>query len=173
MFDFGFAMEASPPYNYDYEADVSMARAAIKLDYQHHVSLLEKASLIEIDPFAFVHAGIHPDRSIHEQKPADCLTIRKPFLEYAAPFSHVVVHGHTITESRRPFVTRNRIAQDTGAYGTGHLTALVIDPHARSREFAWTTQTGTTIPHPQLPARTAARQPQNVQPRNLAIDVAS
>jgi hypothetical protein len=30
-----------------------------------------------------------------------------------------------------------------------------------------------TIPHPQLPARTAARQPQNVQPRILAIDVAS
>ena len=30
-----------------------------------------------------------------------------------------------------------------------------------------------TIPHPQLPARTATRQPRNVQPQILAIDVAS
>ncbi len=127
-------------YNYDYEADLVMARNAIKLDYEHHVTLFRNASLIEIDgPFAFVHAGVHPDRSIHEQTRDDCLWIRKPFLEHPGPLSHVIVHGHTVTESRRPFVTNNRIALDTGAYATGHLTTMIIDPLTSTLEFAWTT----------------------------------
>jgi serine/threonine protein phosphatase 1 len=132
--------------NYDYEPDLGLARIAVKTECQHHLTVFERASLIEVDgPFLFVHAGIHPDRAIHEQERTDCLTIRKPFLEHTAAFSHVVVHGHTITESCRPVVTSNRIALDTGAYRTGHLTALVIDPVARSVEFAWTTQTDHNI----------------------------
>lgn len=127
-------------YNYDYEADLVMARNAIKLDYEHHVTLFRNASLIEVDgPFAFVHAGVHPDRSIHEQARDDCLWIREPFLDHPGRLSHVIVHGHTVTESRRPIVTNNRIALDTGAYATGHLTTLIIDPLASSIEFAWTT----------------------------------
>lgn len=133
-------------YNYDYEADLGMARNAVKLDYEHHIALFQNASLIEIDgPFAFVHAGIHPRRLIHEQTRDDLLWIREPFLEHAEPLSHVVVHGHTITKSRRPVVTSNRIALDTGAYTTGSLTALIIDPIAGSIEFAWTTQTDAEI----------------------------
>lgn len=133
-------------YNYDYEPDLGMARNAIKLDYEQHLALFRNASLIEIDgPFAFVHAGIHPDRSIYEQKRDDLLWIRDSFLEYHAPLSHVVVHGHTITESRRPVVASNRIALDTGAYLTGHLTAMIVDPIAGSIEFAWTTQIGLQI----------------------------
>jgi hypothetical protein len=37
---------------------------------------------------------------------------------YPEPLTHIVVHGHTITDTRRPLVTHNRIALDTGAYGT-------------------------------------------------------
>lgn len=133
-------------YNYDYEPDLAMARAAVKIDYLDHVSLFAEASLLEVDgPFAFVHAGIHPDRPIHEQEQSDCLWIRQLFLEHNEPFSHVIVHGHSITESGRPVVTGNRISLDTGAYATGHLTALIIDPHARALEFAWTKHTGTDI----------------------------
>jgi serine/threonine protein phosphatase 1 len=76
--------------------------------------------------------------AIHDQERFDCLWIRQPFLEHAAHFSHVIVHGDTVRDSRRPFVTTNRIALDTGAYATGHLTTLIIDPNARSLEFAWT-----------------------------------
>ena len=44
-----------------------------------------------------------------------------------APAAHgaVVVHGHSIAYA--PEATANRIAIDTGAYVTGHLTALVLD----------------------------------------------
>lgn len=131
---------------YHYEPDLRMARNAITLDYEHHVSLFRQASIIEVDgAFAFVHAGIHPDRAIDDQSRCDCLWIREPFLEYAGILSHVVVHGHTVTDSRRPVVTKNRIAIDTGACATGHLTTLIVDPLADSIEFAWTIQAGVDI----------------------------
>lgn len=133
-------------YNYDYEADIVMARNAIKLDYEHHIALFRNASVMEIDGlFAFVHAGIRPDVAIHDQSRNDCLWIREPFLEYTGPLSHVVVHGHTVTDSRRPVITKNRIAIDTGACATGHLTTLIIDPLADSIEFAWTIQAGADV----------------------------
>ncbi|MDB5616484.1 metallophosphoesterase [Tardiphaga sp.] len=133
-------------YNYDHEADLSMARAAVKIDYQHHISLFQEASLLEIDgPFAFVHAGVNSERPIDNQERTDCRSIRKPFLEYPEHLSHIVVHGHTITDTRCPLVTQSRIALDTGAYGTGHLTTLIIDPVADSLEFAWTVQSDSEI----------------------------
>lgn len=125
--------------NYDYEPDLDMARKAMKREYEHHLALFRNASIIEVDGlFAFVHAGIHPDRSIHEQERHDCMWIRKPFLDHLAPLSHVIVHGHTVTDSKRPVVASNRIAIDTGAVANGHLTTLIIDPVAQSIEFAWT-----------------------------------
>lgn len=131
---------------YHYEPDLCMARNAIALDYEHHISLFQQASIIEVDgPFAFVHAGIDPNVPIHDQSRDDCLWIRKPFLEHTGPLSHVVVHGHTITKSRRPTVTKSRIAIDTGAYATGHLTTLIVDPLTDSIEFAWTVQAGTDV----------------------------
>jgi serine/threonine protein phosphatase 1 len=125
--------------NYDYEPDLRYARQAITLEYEHHIELFRRASLIELDgAFAFVHAGIDPNKAVDNQDREDCLWIRKPFLEHVAPLSHVIVHGHTVTESRRPVVTSNRIAIDTEAYTTGNLTTVIIDPVARSVNFAWT-----------------------------------
>jgi serine/threonine protein phosphatase 1 len=133
-------------YNYDYEADLSMARGAVKIDYLHHVSLFQEASLLELDgPFAFVHAGVNPERPINNQERSDCLSIRKPFLEYPESLSHIVIHGHTVTDTRRPLVTHSRIALDTGAYDTGHLTTLIIDPISDSLQFAWTAQSDSEI----------------------------
>lgn len=133
-------------YNYDYEPDLGMARGAVKIDYQHHISMFQEASLLEIDgPFAFVHAGVHPGRPINDQERNDFLSIRKPFLEFPEPLSHIVVHGHTIPDGGRPLVTHSRIALDTGAYHTGHLTTLIIDPASSKLDFAWTTQSGSEI----------------------------
>lgn len=127
-------------FNYDYEADLHYARQAVIREYEHHIELFRQASMIELDgTFAFVHAGINPDRAINDQARKDCLWIREPFFEHDAPLSHVVVHGHTVTESRRPTVASNRIAVDTEAYSTGNLTAAIIDPAVRSVNFAWTT----------------------------------
>jgi serine/threonine protein phosphatase 1 len=132
--------------NCDYEGDLTMARVGVKIDYQHQLALFQSASLLENDgPFAFVHAGVNPERPINNQERSDCLSIRKPFLEYLERLSHIVVHGHAITDTRRPLVTHNRIALDTGAYGTGHLTTFVIDPVSDSLEFAWTVQSDSKI----------------------------
>ncbi|KZD21174.1 hypothetical protein A4A58_15465 [Tardiphaga robiniae] len=57
--------------------------------------------------------------------------------------SHIA--WHTITDTRRLLVTRNRIALDTGAYGTGHLTTLIIDPVSDSLDFAWTVQSDSEV----------------------------
>ena len=75
--------------------------------------------------YAFVHAGIDPNRPIEDQRRKDLLWIRERFLRNTAPLSHVIVHGHTIfdeVENRG-----NRIGIDTGAFRSGILTALVLE----------------------------------------------
>ncbi|WP_262268401.1 metallophosphoesterase [Microvirga yunnanensis] len=125
--------------SYDFMGDLDAARTKVRIDFADHLDLLRSASLIETDgPFAFVHAGIDPTRPIDAQDRKGCLTIRKGFLDHTGPLSHVVIHGHTITESRLPEVSENRIALDTGAYGTGRLTTLIIDPTTDGLEFACT-----------------------------------
>lgn len=85
--------------------------------------------LIEVGDYLLVHAGIDPARPFNEQKRSDLLWIRDRFLRHPDPFSHVVVHGHTIFEEVED--TGRRIGIDTGAYRTGRLTALVLEGNAR------------------------------------------
>ncbi|WP_162419841.1 metallophosphoesterase [Microvirga brassicacearum] len=126
--------------SYGWPGDLVEALTAIQENHPHHLDLLRDASLVEIDdPFLFVHAGIDPTRPISTQWRQDCLTIREPFLDYRGPLSHLVVHGHSITESLRPEIAGCRIALDTGAFGTGRLTALIIDWEAMTLEFVATT----------------------------------
>jgi hypothetical protein len=42
-------------------------------------------------------------------------------------------------------MAHSRIALDTGAYGTVHLTTLIIAPVSASMEFAWTVQSNSEI----------------------------
>ncbi len=72
-----------------------------------------------------VHAGVRPDLPLDRQVPEDLLWIRAPFLNYAGPFSKMIVHGHTMTA--KPVTLPNRIGIDTGAYHSGNLTCLVLD----------------------------------------------
>jgi len=75
--------------------------------------------------YLFVHAGIRPGVPLQEQRESDLLWIRNEFIDSGERHSHVVVHGHTISEEVefRP----NRIGIDTGAFYTGVLTALVLE----------------------------------------------
>lgn len=52
-------------------------------------------------------------------------------LRHDGPFSHVVVHGHTIFDDIED--TRHRIGIDTGAFRTGRLTALVLEGDRRRK----------------------------------------
>ncbi len=84
---------------------------------------------LTIGDYLFVHAGIEPDIPVAEQSHRAMRWIREPFLSHDEPYSHVVVHGHTI----RPQVEEraNRIGIDTGAYCYDVLTALVLEGSTR------------------------------------------
>ncbi|MDR7145448.1 hypothetical protein [Rhizobium sp. BE258] len=58
-------------------------------------------------------------------------------LDHVDQFDHIVVHGHTITNSLWPEIYQNRIALDTAAYRTGRLSAAVIR-HDRLSHFLCT-----------------------------------
>jgi serine/threonine protein phosphatase 1 len=98
---------------------------------------------ITLGDYAFVHAGINPKVAMEDQSRQDLLWIRDPFLGFAAPHSHVIVHGHTIVENveERP----NRIGIDTGAYRYGRLTALVLEGSTRGYIQAVQGEDGITI----------------------------
>ena len=91
--------------------------------------------------YAFVHAGIDPALPLEEQVGSALRWIRQPFLDHAAAHSHVVVHGHTITEDVEE--RHNRIGIDTGAYRTGRLTALILE--GATRRYLRTVETNGTI----------------------------
>lgn len=83
------------------------------------------ADSVSFGDYLFVHAGIRPGIGLAEQAQKDLRWIREPFLADPRDHGHVVVHGHTITESVEQLP--NRIGIDTGAYRTGVLTALAIE----------------------------------------------
>ena len=85
--------------------------------------------MIELGDYLFVHAGINPRKALEDQKPSELRWIRDPFLKHKDRHSHIVVHGHTITEEIDE--RKNRIGIDTGAYRYGRLTALVLEGETR------------------------------------------
>ena len=96
---------------------------------KHREFLESFEDLIVAGDYVLVHAGINPKLGIEEQKKSDLRWIRDRFLSHEEPFSHVVVHGHTIFEDveHRDY----RIGIDTGAFRTGRLTALVLEGSER------------------------------------------
>lgn len=103
-------------------ADSTNWRSAIP---RRHVELLRGTRhLHEQGGYLFVHAGINPDLPLEDQSKDELLWIREPFLSFDGQLSHVVVHGHTPTET--PTVRAHRIGIDTGAVFGGQLTCLVL-----------------------------------------------
>nr|WP_294850409.1 metallophosphoesterase [uncultured Sphingomonas sp.] len=99
-------------------------RATIPRRHREFLSRLDDT--VRIGDYLFVHAGLRPGRSLAAQSQDDLRWIRSPFLEdEEADHGFMVVHGHTITQ--RVVRRRNRIGIDTGAYHSGHLTALVLE----------------------------------------------
>jgi serine/threonine protein phosphatase 1 len=59
----------------------------------------------------------------------DLLWIRDEFLNSRTGFGKIIVHGHS--PAAEPEILPNRINVDTGAYATGRLTCLVLEPGSR------------------------------------------
>jgi len=105
-----------------------------------HVAAMRAAERLILDEgHIFVHAGLRPETSLKGQSLHDLTTIRSDFLDARYDFGLPVMHGHTITPSGRPEVHNYRIALDTGAEETGHLTAAVVGNGA-VESFLWTSR---------------------------------
>ena len=95
-----------------------------------HIAFLQSfEDMIVAGSYVFVHAGIRPGQTLEEQKVSDLRWIRNEFLDAAATGEHVVVHGHSISESVA--LHPHRIGLDTGAYASGILSALGIEGRDR------------------------------------------
>jgi serine/threonine protein phosphatase 1 len=115
-----------PPDLSAQERFAAMAKGLAQALPPEHRAFYERLELSEtIGDYFFVHAGINPALPIAEQDEFDLTTIRAPFLDWGRPLEKVVVHGHSIAPE--PQLLPWRIGIDTGAYATGHLTALVLE----------------------------------------------
>ncbi|WP_324870717.1 metallophosphoesterase family protein [Sphingomonas psychrotolerans] len=88
-----------------------------------HIEFLNRCEdLLVFGDYAFVHAGVRPDRPLDSQKASDLRWIRDEFLGHSGDFEKIIVHGHTITEDVESLA--HRVGLDTGAYLSGKLSAM-------------------------------------------------
>jgi serine/threonine protein phosphatase 1 len=115
-----------PPL-FDKEEELERARKELvqKCPEKHVKFLISLPYSHEIGGYFFAHAGARPGVPMDDQDPQDLLWIREDFLSSRHGFDKVVVHGHTPEE--KPRRRAYRIGIDSGAYATGHLTALVLE----------------------------------------------
>ncbi|MBB3859632.1 serine/threonine protein phosphatase 1 [Novosphingobium hassiacum] len=92
---------------------------------RHLAFIRSMENQIVFGDYLFVHAGIRPGVPLDAQIVPDMRWIRREFLDHDAPHSHVVVHGHSISDE--PVIRKNRIGIDTGAFASGRLTALGLE----------------------------------------------
>jgi len=115
-----------PPDSRKVEDILAAQKAFVQALPPEHLTFLQALKLMHIEgDYAFVHAGFRANVPIEFQDPQDMMWIRNEFLDSAADFGKVAVHGHTIAD--RPEIRRNRIGIDTGAFATGTLTCLVLE----------------------------------------------
>lgn len=115
-----------PPADFEAMSYEDLAVALADVVPAEHREFLASASPMEmIGDYAFVHAGVHPERPFDEQRSADLRWIRDPFLDHRRRLEKVVVHGHTIADDVE--FKAHRIGIDTGAYLSGNLSALALE----------------------------------------------
>jgi serine/threonine protein phosphatase 1 len=70
---------------------------------------------------------------LEQQRAEDLLWIRGPFLNRDHGLPYTVVHGHTFQRNYHVAQLPHRIGIDTGAFVSGRLTALPLDPWAERK----------------------------------------
>lgn len=106
-----------------YEEAAIRLEAAITPEHRSFLASL-RTSFVS-GRYFFCHAGVRPGVPLERQSENDLLWIRDEFLNSAADFGKIVIHGHTPVAE--PEVRRNRINIDTGAFATGRLTCVVLE----------------------------------------------
>jgi serine/threonine protein phosphatase 1 len=101
---------------------------------REHLAWLESLPLTaRRGDYLFVHAGVRPGVPLEQQRADDLLWIRGPFLNRHHGMPCTVVHGHTFLSDYRITQLPHRIGIDTGAFVSGRLTALPLDPWAQQQ----------------------------------------
>jgi len=114
-------------YGFEDTGDFDSIAQQLANDYPGHIAALRNAGwMVETDTHVFVHGGIDPQLALSDQDPATTRWIRDKFLKFPGPLPKTVVHGHTMTQSSLPECHGNRIALDTGAVHSGHLTCGIF-----------------------------------------------
>jgi len=92
---------------------------------KEHVDFLKSLrTLIELDDYYVVHAGLKPGVPIAEQSLEDLLWIRESFIFSDYNFGKKVIFGHT--PFAHPVTMPNKIGLDTGAVYGNKLTCLEL-----------------------------------------------
>lgn len=103
-----------------------MSQSLAELLPETHKQFLNRLTLHHQEgDYVFVHAGLRPGKELAEQNPEDLMMIREPFIFSRQKFPYTVVFGHTIFSE--PFIEKDRIGIDTGAYASGKLTCAVFE----------------------------------------------
>lgn len=132
-------------YGFSGTADLDETARHLAQAHAAQIAALREADwMVETCDHVFVHGGIDPHLPLAEQDPVTTRWIRDTFLRHDGPLPKTVVHGHTITASALPELHANRIAIDTGAVRTGHLTCAAFEADAPPR-FLATDDHGRTI----------------------------
>lgn len=72
----------------------------LRLIPEEHIAFFRKLDFgVELDNYIVVHAGINPNRAIHQQISEDLLWIRDKFIYSPHKLGKPVIFGHTIFES--------------------------------------------------------------------------
>jgi serine/threonine protein phosphatase 1 len=118
LFNGGFATMMS------YDIDESRLDHALELLPPAHLEFLQRLETSYLrPPYLFVHAGVHPLRSLEEQEAEDMLWIRQEFIANPHDLGHTVIFGHTPMRDvllDLPY----KIGLDTGLVYGGRLSAL-------------------------------------------------
>jgi serine/threonine protein phosphatase 1 len=107
-----------------YDIDEMHLDEALELLPRSHVEFLENLETSYLrPPYLFVHAGVHPLRSLEEQEDEDMLWIRQEFIANPHDLGHTVIFGHTPMRDVMldlPY----KIGLDTGLVYGGKLSAV-------------------------------------------------
>lgn len=111
---------------------LTIASSLASLIPNSHLEFLNALPVsLSLPGYQFVHAGLRPGIAMAEQSDEDLMWIRSPFLERVREADSVVVHGHTPVDA--PVILPWRIGIDTGAFASGKLTAVRLQPSAAPR----------------------------------------
>ncbi len=92
---------------------------------QEHISFIKNLeTMIELDDYYIVHAGLMPGVDIENQTLQDKLWIREKFIFSEYDFGKKIIFGHTPYLS--PLIGYNKIGLDTGAVFGNKLTCMEL-----------------------------------------------